>query len=102
MNDPMQDQLQSAIASDLGISDLKPEEQQALISQFGEIALKAATVAIVEKLATDKQAEFGNLAEAGDPLALQTFLNENLPNHEEIAKAAVVEEVKRFRAFQAP
>ncbi len=102
MINPMQDQLQSAIAGDLGISDLKPEEQQALISQFGEVALKAATIAIVEKLGADKQEEFGKLAEAGDPLALQTFLNEHLPNHEEVAKAAVAEEVKRFRAFQAP
>ncbi|MDB5244395.1 MAG: hypothetical protein JWN18_265 [Parcubacteria group bacterium] len=98
----MQDELTKAIATDLGINDLKPEEQQALISQFGEVALKAATIAIVEKMPEAKREEFTQLAEAGDALAVQTFLDAEVPGHEAIAKAAVAEEVKRFKAFQAP
>ncbi|MSU74551.1 hypothetical protein EXS57_02095 [Candidatus Kaiserbacteria bacterium] len=98
----MQDELTVLIAADLGIKDLPTTEQQSLIAQFGEIALKAATLAVVGKLAEDKREEFAKLAEAGDAAALKAFLDEAVPGHEEIAKAAVAEEVKRFKDFQAP
>ncbi len=98
----MQDELTALIATDLGIKDLPTDEQHALIAQFGEIALKAATLAVVGKLADDKRDEFAKLAQAGEPTALKTFLDREIPGHEDIAKAAVAEEVKRFKAFQAP
>ena len=98
----MQDELTALIAADLGIKDLPPAEQQALIAQFGEIALKAATLAVVGKLVEDKREEFAKLAEAGDPAALKAFLDREVPGHEELAKAAVAEEVKRFKDFQKP
>lgn len=98
----MQDELAVLIAKDLGIDGLPPEEQKALIAQFGEVALKAATLAVVGKLSPDKQKEFMKLAEAGDAKALQTFLDAEVPGHEDIAKAAVAEEVRRFKEFQAP
>ena len=98
----MQDELTTLIAKDLGIKDVPLAEQQALISQFGEIALKAATLAVVGKLSEAKRGEFAKLAEAGDAAALKTFLDREVPDHETIAKAAVAEEVKRFKAFQAP
>lgn len=99
---PMQDELTAAIAADLGIKDLPIEEQQALIGQFGEIALKAATLSVVRKLAADKREEFAKLAEAGDASALKAFLDREVPGHEDTAKIAVAEEVQRFRAFQEP
>ncbi|PJA94500.1 hypothetical protein CO131_01110 [Candidatus Kaiserbacteria bacterium CG_4_9_14_3_um_filter_50_16] len=98
----MQDELTVAIAADLGIKDLPTEEQQALIGQFGEVALKAATLSVLRKLAEDKRDEFAKLAEAGDAAALKTFLDREVPGHEDIAKAAVAEEVKRFKDFQKP
>ncbi len=96
------DQLTALIAADLGLSELTPEEQKPLIAQFGEVALKAATLAVVGKLAEDKREAFGKLAEAGDSAALQAFLDMEVPDHEALAKAAVDEEVKRFKAFRAP
>lgn len=96
----MQDELTKAIATDLGISGVPPVEQQALIAQFGEVALKAATMAVVEKLTDDMRKEFAKLAEAGDPEALKTFLDRNVPDHETKVRNAVAEEVKRFREFQ--
>jgi len=99
---PMQDELTVAIAADLGIKDLPTEEQQALIGQFGEVVLKAATLSVLRKLAEDKRDEFAKLAEAGDAAALKTFLDREVPGHEDIAKAAVAEEVKRFKDFQKP
>lgn len=97
----MQDELTALIATDLGITELPKDEQQALIGQFGEVALKAATLAVVEKLSAGKREEFSKLAEAGDAEALKSFLDREVPGHEDIAKAAVAEEVKRFKAFQA-
>ena len=101
MMPPMQDELTALIAADLDIKDLPLEERQTLIGQFGEIALKAATLAIVGKLSEDKRGEFAKLAEAGDAKALKEFLDREVPEHEELAKAAVAEEVKRFKAFQS-
>ncbi|MDO8683523.1 MAG: DUF5663 domain-containing protein [Armatimonadota bacterium] len=98
----MQDELTTAIANDLGINALPLKEQQALIAQFGEVALKAATLAVVAKLAEDKRDEFAKLAETGDSAALKTFLDREVPGHEDIAKAAVAEEVRRFKDFQKP
>lgn len=97
----MQDELTVAIAADLGIADLPKEEQQALIAQFGEIALKAATLAVLGKLAEDKRDAFAKLAEAGEASALKAFLDQEVPGHETIAKDAVAEEVKRFKDFQS-
>jgi len=96
----MQDEMTALIAADLGIKDLPQEEQKTLIAQFGEVALKAATLAVVEKLADEKRGEFTKLAEAGDPPALKAFLDREVPRHEDIAKAAVAEEVQRFKEFQ--
>ena len=97
----MPDDITVAIANDLGIKDLPAEKQQELIAQFGEVALKAATLAVVSKLNLAKRDEFATLAEAGDAGALQKFLDREVPGHEELAKAAVAEEIKRFKAFQA-
>ncbi len=98
----MQDELTALIAEDLGIKELPSEEQQTLIAQFGEVALKAATLAVLGKLAEDKRSEFARLAEAGEAAALKAFLDREVPGHEDIAKAAVAEEVKRFKDFQKP
>ncbi len=97
----MQDELTALIAKDLGIGEVPAEKQKEIIAQFGEVALKAATIAIAEKIAEDKRAEFVKLAEAGDASALQAFLDREVPEHEAIAKAAVTEEVKRFKDFQS-
>ena len=44
MISPVKDELTAAIAADLGIKNLPLEEQQALIAQFGEVALKGDAV----------------------------------------------------------
>lgn len=98
----MPDELTALVAKDLGISDLPAEEQKALISQFGEVALKAATLAVVGKLSEEKRTEFIALAEAGNQAELKSFLDREVPGHEEAARAAVQEEVKRFREVGTP
>jgi|SRR3989344_9137687 len=93
----MQDDLVHTLGTELGITDLSPEEQERLIASFGEVALKAATVAVLEKVPEGKREEFATLAEAGDPVALSSFLDTEVPGHEAIAGAAVAEEFKRFK-----
>ena len=97
----MQDELTAAIAADLGVTDLPLVQQQEIIAQFGEIALKAATLSVVGKLADDKREVFIQLAEAGDATALKAFLDQEVPGHEALVKAAVAGEVQRFRDFQS-
>jgi len=101
MMSPMQDEITAAIATDLGITELPIDKQKELISQFGEVALKAATLSVIGKLAEEKRAEFATLAETGDAMALKTFLDHEVPDHEEIAKTAVAEEIKRFKEFKS-
>jgi len=97
----MQDELTAAIAADLGIKELPIDKQKELISQFGEVALKAATLSVIGKLSEEKRSEFATLSEAGDVMALKTFLDREVPDHEEIAKAAVADEIKRFKEFKS-
>lgn len=98
---PMPDELTTAIATDLGITELPIEEQKILIAQFGEIALKAAMLSVVDKLSGEKREAFAKLAEIGDPTALKAFLDLEVPGHEEIVKAAVAEEIERFKEFKS-
>jgi hypothetical protein len=93
----MQDDIQKQVAADLGIAELPPESQKEIIAQFGEVALKAATMAVMEKLTDASREEFMHLAQAGDPTALQAFLDREVPGHEALAKAAVAEEVRLFK-----
>ena len=97
----MQDELTAAIVKDLGLTELPPGEQQELVAQFGEVALKAATFAVLEKLAPEKRDEFARLAGAGDASALKVFLDREVPEHEKTVKVAIAEEIKRFKNFQA-
>ncbi len=92
-----QDELAKQVAADLGISELPPEKQKELIAQFGEIALKAATINVMNKMSAEQRTEFMQLAQAGDSSAVQAFLDKNIPDHEEIAKAAVADELTRFK-----
>ena len=97
----MPDELTAAIAADLGITDVPAEEQRTVIAQFGEVALKAATISVMKNLAEDKREAFIALAEKGDAAALKEFLDREVPGHEDIMKTAVAEEVRRFKDFQA-
>ena len=98
---PMQDEISKAIAVDLNIADLPIAEQEQLIAQFGEVALKAATIAILEKLTVEKRNEFATLSEAGDASAIKAFLDREVPSHEAIAKASVADEIKKFKDFKS-
>jgi len=96
----MQDDMMKTIAADLGVSDLSEAEQEEAITQFGVIALKASSIAIIEALPMDKRPEFIKLSEGADAAQIQAFLNREVPNSDEIARKAVADELRRFKEYQ--
>ncbi len=91
----------NALVAELGIADFSAEDQEKLLEQFGEVALKAATVAVMQDLPASKQEEFAKLAEAGDTGQLKAFLDSEVPGHERIAEDAVTAEILNFRVALA-
>lgn len=87
----------TAIATELGVAELPEAQLEQIIAGFSEVALKAATLAILETLPKAKHEEFATLAEKGEASALQTFLDREVPGHEGLAGAAVAEEAKRLK-----
>jgi len=79
------------------MNDLSLEEQEQLIAGFSEVALKSATLAVLEKLPESKHEEFAKLAEAGEASSLQAFLDREVPGHEEIAGQAVRQELTHVK-----
>ena len=103
MMSDMPEDARTTLAEALGLEGLPPDEQEQVIALFGEVALKAATGAVLEKLSGDKHEEFARLAEASEPTALSAFLDREVPGHEVLAGQAVAEEAMRFReAVLAP
>ncbi len=100
MISPMQDEVQKMVATELGIADMPVDAQQQILSEFGGVALKAATIALLEKLPEGKHDEFVKLADAGDQAAVNAFLAREVSDYEEVARQAVAQEVKRFKEYQ--
>ncbi len=92
----MPDDLTKTIATQLGVADLPSAEQEQIIAGFGAVALKSATLAVLQMLPEGKRDEFATLAEAGDAAAIQVFLDREVPGHEAIASATVADELKRL------
>ena len=97
MMQDMPEDVRTTLMGALGIEGLPVEEQERLMADFAEVALKAATVAILEKLPEDKREEFARLAETGDAAALGAFLDREVPGHETLAGQAVAREAKQFK-----
>ncbi len=93
-------EIQQKIAADLGIGALTDEQQQKLIAEFGALALQASTMAVLTAMPEDKREEFTKLLQAKDEVGAQAFIDAVVPNHEEIARQAVTEQLTRFKEFQ--
>ena len=93
----MDTELRALLVKDLGLTDLTEEAQDQILARLGEITLKAVTLAIFEKLPEEKRAEFDEIAAAEDPVKIQTFLAENIPNLKELMDAEIKKTVARFK-----
>lgn len=93
----MQDENQQKLVAELGIEAFPPAEQEKLLVQFGEVALKAATIAVLEKMSEAKREEFAQVAQTGDDAKVKAFLDAEVPNHEQVAGQAVAAEIQNFK-----
>jgi hypothetical protein len=83
------------LIKDLGIDKLPKEEREKILSQIGEVIQQKVTLRIVEELPEEKQEDFAKiLEEAGNnPEKLDNFLEENIPNVQDI----VLEEIGEYK-----
>ena len=95
----MDSETQKMIAEELGVAHLPDSEQAELIAQFGAIALKASSIAVMEALPDAAREEFLRATESGDQAAVKAVLARALPNSDAIARAAVANEVRAFKEF---
>ena len=98
---PIEEGIFGIAASELGIENFSPEDQEEIISSFGAVALQAATVAILSALPERKREEFADLSERNDQEGIQEFLGREVPDYEARVGTAVAEEVRRFKEFAA-
>ena len=94
-------QQKNSLIAELGIGSCSTEDQDKILNQFGEVAFKAATIAVMENLSETKQEEFAKLAEAGETDKLKIFLDKEVPQHEKIAGDAIATEIANFRVALA-
>ncbi|MBI4121131.1 MAG: hypothetical protein HY457_02660 [Parcubacteria group bacterium] len=97
----LQSNLQSKIATELGVGNLPPESQKRIIARLGEIILQRATMNILDVLPEEKRGEFGKLAAGDDQSAVEAFLKQFVPNADELVNAAIKQEVEAFKGFKA-
>jgi len=96
----MQDEIQKAVAEQLGIDGLGSDEQKEIIAQMTGVMLKAASIALLENLPEGKRDEFIAITDKQDEAGLKAFLAKELPDSENIVRAAIEGEVKRFNEYQ--
>jgi|GEM_PF-853912 len=89
------------LAEQLGIESLTGEEQVDIISKLGEVALKNATITLLEKLPEDTHAEFDALSKTSDPVTMQAFLKKYITDYDFVVKSEtekVIEDFKRIKS----
>lgn len=75
---------QQNIVSLLGIESLPDEEKLKIIDKVTSLVQKRLLVRIYDSLQADKQEEFGKLLESENSQALSDFLEQNVPNLQEM------------------
>jgi hypothetical protein len=84
--------LQKTILEELGLQDLPPERQEALLDKIGEVIIKKIYIATMDQLEKEDQEKFAEYLDK-DPEQIEGFIKEKIPNYEELIK----KEVEKFR-----
>jgi hypothetical protein len=87
-------ELRDILIKELGIENLSGEAQDEIVAKIGEMVLKSLTASIFEKLTPSAKEEFNRISAAGNPAAIQGFLEENAPGIHEM----MAEELKKTLA----
>ncbi len=67
------------------------------LMQFGAVALRAVTLAVLEAMPEGEREEFAKLSERKDPTTLAAFLDRVVPTHALIVKRTVEAALARLR-----
>jgi len=90
------DEVQDTIEEEMDIRVYSPRMKVEIIIELSERASQTAVGAVLGALPPEKHRELFRSAEQGD-LALQIFLDTELPRHRELVHQTVREEVERFK-----
>lgn len=87
------------LAQELNLNNFTKEEKNELLAQFADSLLKRLMLRVYDKLTKEEQEEFDNLASAGDVKKINQFLEDKIPDLDEVRDEEVkslLEEMKDF------
>lgn len=85
-------QVKNAIMKELDLEGLSEERQNEIIIKMGEVVLKKVFIQTVEKLSDEDQVQFEKmLDEKKEPEEVEKFLNEKIPDFEEMVGKIVLQ-----------
>src|SRR5262249_38711803 len=85
------------IAKSLGVESLPPQAQEEAIIAAVQLMLQVSTLAILEKLPAEAQAESAKLAEAGDYAGIKILVAPHIANPDALAKHAMEQELAAYK-----
>lgn len=83
------------LVKELGINELPKEQREEMLAQMSEVLQQRVVLRIVAELPEDKKEAFASVVNEGveKPEAIDQFLQENLPNVEEL----VLDEIGKYK-----
>ena len=94
---PDMNDLRERIIAELNIGHLTADEQEKVINAVGQVLLKRATLAVMDKMPKDTLDELDRLADTGDEAGIQALVKKHVPNAEEIVTEAAREGIAEHK-----
>lgn len=87
---PNQNQIQSSLLDELGLTDLPQDKQEQLLIKMTEVVLKRILVETMDKLNQADQDAYGQLIDKeADPKEIEQFLREKIENYDQLLEKVV-------------
>lgn len=93
MPENVKQETQEDLFAALGASDIPDEDKGALLAKMLDLVQSRSIVKIYDRLSEEKQKEMEDLSDKEDPDILDNFLQENVPDFEQI----FINEAKKLR-----
>lgn len=90
--------LQENIVQELGLEGLPEKTQIELLTMMTESLLKRITVRILEQLPESEKEEFDRVREGEDMEKINTFLQEKVPNYDQMLQEILAEFKEEMKA----
>jgi len=93
MIDVTQEELSKTVIAELGIGELSKEEQEEILTLFGENLVKKLTMEILTILPKEKHEEYMRLTEEGRVADVHELLKPHIPNFDAFIETEVSKEL---------